>query len=499
MFETLNDFCQCSLQQYDKETMSNLSSLMNIYYAFNYYYNNNSSNNSNNNSNFSQYIDNTQQKSNIDPIMTPFITTLSPYPEYPIWSSILISAAASAAAAASTKLTPTLPSCVTMSSTTGGQSEHTLLSLPSLSSIILANELAKDEVDMMKGKYENEFLSKFFNCALMESENEKYCNETEQLNLSSSSSTTSSSTSLCSNSSVSSSSSSSGSKLFDTKRSCGFFVKDLINSDQYERYSRYDSCINDCSGKEGRRVSEQDNKDENEEEQVVGECDTTTKRDHKDCDDDPVSNSLKNLFDMNVKKASSTVKFTISQDEHKLNCSSKKASKEEVNRLKSNRSHHNRKLNSRHRTNEASASSNKLTTNDASRLHLPAWVFCTRYSDRPSSGPRIRKPRMCRTNDEINLKRPRTSFTVPQLKRLSQEFEQNRYLDEIRRKKLAKELDLRESQVKIWFQNKRAKTKKASGAQNCLALHLMAEGLYNHSVRVRPDSEDNSDDMTVSE
>ncbi|VDP99256.1 unnamed protein product [Trichobilharzia regenti] len=73
------------------------------------------------------------------------------------------------------------------------------------------------------------------------------------------------------------------------------------------------------------------------------------------------------------------------------------------------------------------------------------------------------------------------------------------YLDEIRRKKLAKELDLRESQVKIWFQNKRAKTKKASGAQNCLALHLMAEGLYNHSVRVRPDSEDNSDDMTVSE
>ncbi|VDP29936.1 unnamed protein product [Schistosoma mattheei] len=117
-------------------------------------------------------------------------------------------------------------------------------------------------------------------------------------------------------------------------------------------------------------------------------------------------------------------------------------------------------------------------------------------------GPRIRKPRMNRSHDELNLKRPRTSFTVPQLKRLSQEFEKNRYLDELRRKKLATELDLRESQVKIWFQNKRAKTKKASGAQNCLALHLMAEGLYNHSVRVRSDleeDEEDSDDMNTSE
>nr|CAH8857321.1 unnamed protein product [Trichobilharzia regenti] len=412
MFETLNDFCQaskflmtdqlehqCSLQQYDKETMSNLSSLMNIYYAFNYYYNNNSS----------HYIDNSQQKSNIEPVMmTPFITTLSPYTEYPIWSSILISAAA-AAAASTNKLTPTLSSCVTMPSTSGEQCD-TLLSLPSLSSIILANNELPKEVDMMKGKYENEFLSKFFNCALMESEN-FCCNETEQLNLSSLSSlSTSSSTSssLCSTSSVSSSSSSSsssGSKLSDTKRSSGFFVKDLINSDHCERYSRYDdSCMNDCHHvKEGKRVSEQDPKDE-EEEEVIGECDTTMKDNSKNCDDDHVSNSLKNLFNMNVKKASSTVKFTtISQDAHKMNCA-KKASKEEVNRLKSNRHNsHNRKLNSRHRTNEASSSSNKLTTNDAaSRLHLPAWVFCTRYSDRPSSGPRIRKPRMCRTNDEIN-------------------------------------------------------------------------------------------------
>ena len=50
----------------------------------------------------------------------------------------------------------------------------------------------------------------------------------------------------------------------------------------------------------------------------------------------------------------------------------------------------------------------------------PAWVFCTRYSDRPSSGPRVRKvkkekssagstnPSLGADNDE---KRPRTAFS----------------------------------------------------------------------------------------
>ncbi|KAG5450874.1 Homeobox protein engrailed-like SMOX-2 [Clonorchis sinensis] len=124
------------------------------------------------------------------------------------------------------------------------------------------------------------------------------------------------------------------------------------------------------------------------------------------------------------------------------------------------------------------------------KSNLPAWVFCTRYSDRPSSGPRIRKPRRSIQQEEINLKRPRTSFTNVQLKRLAKEFEVNRYLDENRRKSLAKELNLRESQVKIWFQNKRAKTKKTCGNQDRLAFQLMAEGLYNHSVRIRANSEE---------
>ncbi|EGT51609.1 CBN-CEH-16 protein [Caenorhabditis brenneri] len=98
---------------------------------------------------------------------------------------------------------------------------------------------------------------------------------------------------------------------------------------------------------------------------------------------------------------------------------------------------------------------------------FPAWVFCTRYSDRPSAGPRHRKPRKRESTGSSGSseeeKRPRTAFTAEQLDRLKQEFRDNRYLTEKRRQELAHELGLNESQIKIWFQNKRAKLKKTTG------------------------------------
>ena len=122
----------------------------------------------------------------------------------------------------------------------------------------------------------------------------------------------------------------------------------------------------------------------------------------------------------------------------------------------------------------------------------PAWVFCTRYSDRPSSGPRVRKvkkvkepgavvgPKMAAVdNDE---KRPRTAFSSEQLNKLRQEFQANRYLTEERRRHLSRELGLNENQIKIWFQNKRAKLKKSHGEKGELAKMLDAQGLYNHQT-----------------
>ncbi|KAB5535427.1 hypothetical protein PHYPO_G00117540 [Pangasianodon hypophthalmus] len=118
----------------------------------------------------------------------------------------------------------------------------------------------------------------------------------------------------------------------------------------------------------------------------------------------------------------------------------------------------------------------------------PAWVYCTRYSDRPSSGPRSRRPKKKSVSRED--KRPRTAFTAEQLQRLKAEFQSNRYLTEQRRQSLATELQLNEAQIKIWFQNKRAKIKKASGTKNSLALHLMAQGLYNHATTAKDDKSD---------
>jgi homeobox protein engrailed len=77
------------------------------------------------------------------------------------------------------------------------------------------------------------------------------------------------------------------------------------------------------------------------------------------------------------------------------------------------------------------------------------------------------------------------------LGRLKREFNNNRYLTEERRKNLALELDLNENQIKIWFQNKRAKIKKSTGQKGELAKMLAAQGLYDHSTVPIEDEDDN--------
>ncbi|EGT33411.1 hypothetical protein CAEBREN_23323 [Caenorhabditis brenneri] len=58
------------------------------------------------------------------------------------------------------------------------------------------------------------------------------------------------------------------------------------------------------------------------------------------------------------------------------------------------------------------------------------------------------------------MRRPRTAFSSEQLVQLEKQFSDNRYLSRPRRYQLAQQLSLSETQIKIWFQNRRMKNKR---------------------------------------